>query len=318
MYNGMKFTINTYHLIIILIAILCIVYYPHFFGEPVSNGTAYIIENTSKPIDPDIPADLPHNKYIVLKEKTQHVRDIKNGDWYHGSGTQFGYIIGTDEALICDTCTVANTKLEAVGKKQYYITLPGWLLKQDANHDWYIDSTRFYVEKEQSYVRKPVVDRAKKTGRDWYYKTHFMNTPVKFRYNREKNCVMIPVTKLTKQICSYIIFGLGVLFVVCWFALIIEFVKFVISLSKGLAFTEINITRLLIIALGLIAIPVMDFLLTLIMRLIFSSYLTNDVKLNAAVYSNSWQTLCGGIVFLMLFKAFKQGKALKEENELTV
>ena len=316
----MKFTLNIKHLAVVVIIAAGIICYLKYALVPgtINDNTTYIIENTSKPLDPEIPTDLPYNKYIALKQKAQQVRDIKNGDWYNGNSLRFGYIIATNEALFCDTCTVGNSKLEISGKQQYYIALPGWRLKQDVDSPWHPDSTTLYVDKGQSYIRKTVVDKFEKAGHNLNYTTHFAAIPVKFKYHREGNYVMIPVAKGIKQVCDYILYGMFILFLGFFFFIIGEFLKFVFALSKGQAFTVDNVFRLRIIALGLLGYPVVMFLLALLMRLIFSSYLTSDITLNPAVYSDSWQMVCAGIVFWLLFKAFKQGKALKEENELTV
>lgn len=88
--------------------------------------------------------------------------------------------------------------------------------------------------------------------------------------------------------------------------------------TKRLVFTDQNIFRLQVLAYTLTGFPIFLFLLTLLMRLIFSSYFTEDVVLNTARLYPWWITMHVGIIFFLLLNTFKQGKALKDEQDLTV
>lgn len=88
--------------------------------------------------------------------------------------------------------------------------------------------------------------------------------------------------------------------------------------TERLVFTDENIFRLQVLAYTLTGFPILLFLLTLLTRLIFSSYFTEDVVLNTARLYPLWITMHVGIIFLLLLNTFKQGKALKDEQDLTV
>ena len=96
------------------------------------------------------------------------------------------------------------------------------------------------------------------------------------------------------------------------------FLKFIVDVSKGFSFTSENVFRLKLISLSLLGFPIVSFLLNLLMYPVFSSYFTDDVVLNTRAWSNDWIIIVVGIVFLLLFKAFRQGKKLKDEQDLTV
>jgi hypothetical protein len=98
----------------------------------------------------------------------------------------------------------------------------------------------------------------------------------------------------------------------------VAFLNFIFDLSKGLAFTENNIWRLKLIAISLILYPIVGFVVNWLLRLIFYSYFTPDVVMNWNVWSGWWKPIGMGLTFFLLYRAFSQGKTLKEEQDLTV
>jgi len=100
--------------------------------------------------------------------------------------------------------------------------------------------------------------------------------------------------------------------------LLSAFLKFIADLSKGYSFTDKNVNRLRLIAISLLVYPCVLFLLALLMRLIFYKYFILDVTLNQGLLKYSWKPLVLGIIFLVLYRAFRQGKLLKDEQDLTV
>jgi len=181
------------------------------------------------------------------------------------------------------------------------------------------DSVMFYVKNGQSYIRKTVYDHIVKNKKGAITgDVHHADVPVKFRYNRLKSCLMIPVTEHTKSIWNYIIGTLGIAMALYFLYLVSAFLKFILDLSKGLSFTAKNIQRLKLISFSLLAYIPIVLLLNLVMRFIFRSYFTDDVIINPEIWEGWWKVIGVGIVFLLLFRAFKQGKELKDEQELTV
>ncbi|MBD1365705.1 DUF2975 domain-containing protein [Mucilaginibacter sp. ZT4R22] len=323
----MKIKFNTNRLVnatvIIVFVLLATQFYLLFTHTTVPglynhDTYSYSATNNLKPIDPYISTELPHNKYEALKRNSEVARSFKNGEWFGSGGAQLGWFLATDGGQLCDTCTADGFFAGAKGVQQYYIRLPGWKLNPCAAEHRGLIPSEFYVERGQSYVRKFVTDKVEKMANGNHYTVHRVDVPVKFRYNSKENCMMIPVSSSTKDGVTYLLTGLGILLFIYIFYLIAAFLKFIIDVSKGLSFTANNVKRLRLIAFSLLGFPVLMLLLTLLTRLVFNSYFTSDIVLNGDVWSKSWPGLAAGIIFLLLFKAFRQGKALKEENDLTV
>lgn len=83
-------------------------------------------------------------------------------------------------------------------------------------------------------------------------------------------------------------------------------------------FTDYNIFRLRILAYSLTCIPILFLSLNLLMRLIFNSYFTEDVVINAKVLQPWSLAMDVGFILLLILHIFKQGRALKDEQDLTV
>ncbi len=83
-------------------------------------------------------------------------------------------------------------------------------------------------------------------------------------------------------------------------------------------FTDYNIFRLRILAYSLTCIPIFFLSLNLLMRLIFNDYFTEDVVINAKVLQPWSLAMDVGFILLLILHIFKQGRALKDEQDLTV
>ncbi len=219
----------------------------------------------------------------------------------------------------CDTCTINYDENFIPGKKVYNISLQGWKLKSTSQLFPGLDSVIFHVENGQSFIRKgilspPIANKDGSTG----YQVHIKDIPVKFRYSHKSRWLRIPVSETTASILTPIFITLQVIFFIAWLYLISLFVRFVIDLTKGLTFTEKNIKRLKIIAYCLVGYPALIIVLNLLIRLIFNSYFTSDVVFNTDKLYRWWLIIHGGFIFLLLLNAFIKGKALQDEQELTV
>lgn len=285
---------------------------------PESDDRLYTVTNKLKSVDPVISLDTPHYLYEKLRADIRKTRNLKNGEWLESGGVRFGDVIATGGAIVCDTCTMNHPQLDKPGARQSYIKLLGWKLKERNGELGQLDSVRFFVENGQGYIRKPVVDRVDHRNSSTLVKVHWADVPVRFRYDTSQDCVMIPVTHSVKKACDWIVGALGV--VVVGFAgfLIFALFKIMFNISRGNAFPAENIKRLRLITISFLCYPLLILLLNFAINLIFSAYLTDDVIMNPALWRNWWIFLFLGLAFLLLFKAFRQGKLYNEELQLTV
>ncbi|WP_222103981.1 DUF2975 domain-containing protein [Mucilaginibacter corticis] len=278
---------------------------------PAGQSSVEVVDHL-KPFDNLIPDK------ASLQEGSSYYSYSKNAMAYHSSsGIQTGFI-GTTGGFNCDTCSIkwiATHSDTDSRHRKYYITLPLWKIKNTTSIFWYTDSVKFHTENDQNYLRKVVTAQNKGNKHQTNY---VADVPVKFAYDQTNQYLLIPVTKTTKNNIEIVlrIFGFALLAYLAY--LIISFLNFIVDLSKGLAFTDKNIARLKLIAITLILYPFALFLLNQLMRVVFYNYFTSDVIMNKSVWQNSLEPIGIGLVFFLLYRAFAQGKSLKDEHDLTV
>jgi len=286
--------------------------------------------DTLKPIDAVVPDSVSYKKYNHLKDSIAIVRNLKNGDLYlRGFATNCMNLFGTWSSLYCTNCSLTwfnkhIYNLDGKSPERYYIKLPGWKLNiktTNTSTDTFqntagIDSVQFYVENGKSYIRKLIP--AQPYPRDNHdIKYRMVDMPVKFSYHRYDQSLMIPINKSTSNTISVIILVVAISLAVYMLTLILLFIRFIIDVSKGRSFTDRNVGSLRLIAMSLLLYPVAVLLFNLLMKLVFYSYFIPDLILKDGIM-DYWKVIGLGVIFLMLYKAFNQGKLLKEDRDLTV
>jgi hypothetical protein len=292
-------------------------------ARPHKNSTdTYTWENKLKPIDAEISDSLSYRQYIKLRDSIKNTRLLINGEFPVGGGFIISNVLAASEGINPDSTDLKSffhTFSHSHDEKHiiYYIKLLGWKINDSKLGAFGPDSVQHYVVNKQSYIRKEVEFITKKNGLT-NHATKVVDIRVKFRYDHNDQCLMIPVRKSTKNTISILLAVIGITSALYLYYLIADFLKFIIDLSKGLSFTDKNVKRLRLIALSLLIYPIAVFLLNFLIKLIFYNYFTADVVMNNEVWSNSWKIMAVGIIFLLLWKSFRQGKLLKEEQDLTV
>ncbi|MDB5115797.1 MAG: hypothetical protein JWQ79_1289 [Mucilaginibacter sp.] len=303
----------------VLIVFLIIKSMAHHSAAPANMANGWY--NNVKPIDASIPETLPYNQYIKLKDSIATIRNLKNGDVFEFDGLRIGGI-GVFKNLSCDTCSLKWYNAYAFNDSRFeqnYVKLYDWKLGIDETLR-YVDDSKFYADHGQGYVRRAIIDTAlnRKDG-SLYNKISIKDIPVKFRYSHKDKCLMIPINSSTAQLLKITGRVLMILVIIYILFLIRTFLIFIVDLSKSRAFTNKNIFRLKLIAVSLLTYPVLMFVLSYIFRIIFNTYfIKNVVFINDVWNSTSLIILGTGSVFLLLYNAFRQGKILKEEQDLTV
>jgi len=321
--DQMKIKLNTNLLInlviVIYITFLLVLYVFSSYNYP-PKSSIYVLNNL-KPIDTTLSDSLSYRQYNKLNDSIKQVRNFKNGDFTSGNGFYIGFI-GTTASISCDTCTFKWHIWHGFNDKaneHYYIKLMFWKIKNTESIFWYADSVQFHVEHEQSFLRKVIMGSPKiKDKYGNFYHGRLVDVPVKFRYNSRDQSLLIPVSKSTKNIFDYVFGTVGIITAGYYFYLIGIFLSFIVDLSKGNAFTDKNIFRLKLITISLILLPVIVFLLNLLIKVLLHNYFTADVVMNYDMWKNVWKIIGLGLIFLLLYRAFRQGKILKDEQDLTV
>jgi len=263
--------------------------------------------------DINVPDSIGYNAYNRLHDSIVTTRDLRDNNFlYEGDGS-FASIFGLRRAINCDTCSLSwfyKAGIYDTSKRAYFILLPGWKITAGKKYYLWGDSDIFKMSNNR-YILNPDEPYYKKANPQY-------NRPRDVRYSKQDECVMIPVSKTAYGILKVSFLITGIAFLILTLFLISSFINFTLDLAKGLSFTAQNIKRLKRIAYALLALPLFVFVLNLFLRLLFNRYLDDDVELNPEIWADTWKIIAVGVLFYALFEAFRQGKKLKDEQDLTV
>lgn len=282
------------------------------FGLNESKTTVYSMDNELEPIDPVVPDSISHREYIRLTDSIKQNRLMKSGTLSGGSSSV--YFIGTITLDRCESCSIwDDDKLKI---KEHFISLSWWTLDTVGESR----PVQYYVKDGKAYLRKEICKQIHSADKNnEVYNCKQMDTAVPFRYDTQTKSMLIPVDKQTVNLLNTVLIFLGVLLVLyILYYLVGGFIKFLLEIAAGTPFSDRNIGRLKRIMLSLLLVPLVAFALNLFIRLVFYKYFTADIKLSEVAWSGLWKPVVLSAIFAALYLAFKQGKKLKEEQDLTI
>lgn len=299
------------YILLVIVSFLNILHIP---GSGIISGRAdksYMTDQFLTPIDTEVPDTIPHRRFRQLTDSIKYARQMKNGTLSGGSARAI--FIGTLPLSRCEDCSIFKNRNQEV--KEYFISLNWWTLDTAS----VTNPTKYYVKNGKPFLRKTICKLTSKNADGEHYYCNEVDSTVPFRYDINSKSMLIPVNKKTISILKVVLLCLAALsgFYVLYY-LIGGFVKVILEIAAGTPFSDKNVQRLKRITLSLLFIPLALFVLNLSMRLVFYKYFTADIRLSADAWAILWKPAILSAIFAALYFAFKQGKKLKEEQDLTV
>ena len=198
------------------------------------------------------------------------------------------------------------------GKKEYFISFNDIKLREN-NH--------FFVQHGHYYLAYPVWDSTKKNGEYSNRSGHYKRMPLKIRYNKDQQAVLIPASRAWYNFISIIYTVLIIGFFILSFYITIGMpISILGSVSNGQVFTSINIRQLKIIYTFLFILAglkaIYPFLKTWLVS-IFAPRIFETTSLQEALYA-AIPLLIAGLAVYLICKAFKKGYKLQQEQDYTV
>ncbi|TKC61488.1 DUF2975 domain-containing protein [Pedobacter hiemivivus] len=277
-----------------------------------SSATMYEMEKTLVPIDALVPDSISHRRFLRLTDSVKQRRYMKNGTLAGGS---FSFMfIGATALQRCEDCSIWDNDKSKV--KEHFISLHWWTLDTVG----VLDPVRYYVKEGKPYVRKVICKPiGLANGNNFRYKCDEVDIAVPFRYDTWTKSMLLPVSNTTFSILNIILACFAILFILYFLYYIVGgFIKVLLEIATGTPFSDRNVRRLKMIAMSFLLIPLILFLLNLLIRVVFYKYFTADLKLSTDAWGVFWKPAVLSVIFAALYFAFKQGKKLKDEQDLTV
>ena len=261
------------------------------------------------PIDPMVADTLPHHAFKRKTDSIRHQRDVLNGTFGNSiSSYGIGVLKGAQRGVF-------NRKNEH-RKSANMLLLNSFTLDTGK----WENPVQYYVKGDKAYLRKTECQlTATNSAGEGFYDCKEADVAVPFRYNTRNKSIMIPIGKTTADVLFIAIpVSLSVVSIVILYFLFGGFIQFLMEIARGNPFSETNVRRLKRMASILFAIPAVVIVFNLLIYLFFKRYFTADVKLSSDIWSYLWKPTLLGLIFTALYFAFRQGKKLKDEQDLTV
>jgi hypothetical protein len=267
------------------------------------------------PIDPVIPDTIPHRRYKQLTDSIRFIRNRKNGML---QGFSLGGVIGFQTMERCEDCNFRAWDKGHIKDIDYLISFGDW--KLDTTGGEFFIPLIYFVKEGKSYLRKTICKKKSQSKWGSNFTCIEKDFAIPFRIDTQRKNIMVPVSETTFKIARIIVIGTTILvFIYFVYFVIGGFIKVLAEIAQGTPFSERNVKRLRFIALNLLFIPLGVFLISvLLVPLVFHSYFTSDIRLDAESWKSLGKPAILCLIFAALYRAFKKGKQLKEENDLTV
>jgi len=210
-----------------------------------------------------------------------------------------------------------NHETYSNGEREYVLLLGWWKLKKENE---FAHVPIYFVEKGQSYLRSSICGpNTSKNPEQEVRDCKEIDRKVPFRYDLRENRIAIPISENAHQVMQWVsyIYIAGILILVLYFVLLV-FMNFLRDIAYGDPFSEKNVRRLRTIAINILILPVLELLINLLGRLVYAGYFTSDIILNAGIWRQFTKPVVLSVIFVALYFAFKKGKKLQDEIDLTV
>lgn len=201
---------------------------------------------------------------------------------------------------------------EETVRELYYIGLNGYYKEYE---------TKFFIKNDTYNLAYVVWDSLKKKSDGAVRYGHYEQKQIPVRYSEDKGIMFIPISKASYKVLN-IIFEIFFVFI-SFIAVLVYIVlpaTFLLSISKGKAFTARNIGLLKLISYSLIVFIGLTLVIPYFLHFLFHNRIPEEFKLvsfRELLFSNLNHLFIAIAVFLIM-RAFKKGYKLQQEQDLTV
>jgi hypothetical protein len=184
---------------------------------------------------------LPYVEYKKIEDSLKREEDRREAiSRSSGSGWTTGFI-GVRE--IQDN--IWNEPETTSNDATYYLELPQYKLEQ--NSTFFISNNCWYIK----YVVWDLISKDHKSSRG-----HVAKKQVRFRFSKDDNALLIPITKTAFNILKPLVMLIGIAFLIIMLYLVIGLpARVLINISKGEPFCESNLRDLYFVGVAVISLP---------------------------------------------------------------
>ncbi|RXK59778.1 DUF2975 domain-containing protein [Lacibacter luteus] len=307
--------------IAIILSVLASAYFLFLFlswtSESVSLSNSYNSSVIDNPVNdtsygglfykPTINDSLPHFQYKQIEDSLIQKNELRLGNNEIGGNSFSNGLIGFTESAEND-----QTALNSKKSKQYFLSLGGFELEEDV---------KFYIERNSYNLVYVQWDTVQRTGDNIERIGTYKSVVIPVQYSKREKKILIPISAKQYKIGYILLIVLSILMGAMALYVIFGYpIQFLVRISKGQAFTEVNVAGLRMTTLLLFLFFIGSVVFPFILRVIFSSYihpLFKPLKFWSQLYDCLPSFFLAVLVFA-IYIAFKKGYKLQKEQELTV
>jgi hypothetical protein len=239
-------------------------------------------------------------------------------------GEEFPYTkdsleLNKKKRLICDISNRLNIRInnindsiEVSSSKKYYLTLEGYQVNMESH---------FFIKDDTYNLAYVIWDSVRKYTAHSVTDGHYEQKRVSVRYSKEDEKVFVPLSSV-----QYTLISTAIL-LAQWLSIAISLyfilglpIQILIRISKGNAFSAINVKSLRLIAFFCFVYALTGSLSPHLFSFAFKSVIPDDFKLPPIIYY-FYQYLSyffSAVMIFMLSIAFKKGHKLQQEQNLII
>jgi hypothetical protein len=182
------------------------------------------------------------------------------------------------------------------------------------------NESRFFIQNGTYHLAYLSWDTVRTNGRVRVV-GHYTSKPLQVRYAADNKRLLIPISKGLHDFLAVVnLVFLSLFMFVCVYIFVGLPVHLLVTISRGRAFTEKNISAFRVMSTALFIISICSIIYPYVFRWWYRNIIPADFSLPSpasAIWDNAWPLLIALILFV-IGKAFKKGYRLQQENELTV
>jgi hypothetical protein len=266
-------------------------------GYPIGDcDNSSITDTTEYPSPND---SLPHYEYKRIEDSVNNARPKENA---HHTGTGWGTF-------------GMNISHYIEEKNDYYIGSKSYFLKKS--------DFEFFEKSGKNYIRTVMWNKIENRNCSGVFVVK--QTPYKFVIDdatkgNGHGMFMVPVKPVTGKILNTIMIVIGMLSLIAAIYIFYGiFIRFLLAISRGQAFSERNISRLYTIGKFLLIIGLLPFIFQSLFFLMTKANLPPEVDFSFfRAFFEGADSIRAGLIALLFASAFRRGMELQKDQELTV
>lgn len=200
--------------------------------------------------------------------------------------------------------------------------LLGYLGLRNRSHERFYPEYRFYTKNDTAFIAHLIFNASKNNKGEQVNTYKYEDAKkVNYFYSIQENAqgIMIPVKSgFLKTLYKIILWIFSILLLMATVFIFVTTIIVILQISKGKAFSELNIIGLKWLAIISFITTALPYLFNAVFYLIYFKDFYPQVTFTHSLFDSDYKVFLVAIIYWVLYLAFRKGYKLQQENDLTV